>query len=579
MQQIQVRKVFKEIRSNDTLHALQLTALRFALDIEDRIGDFDYLQGFILGSEMGLGKSKVLAYLTKLNAIKKTLVITTFNTIFQLACVFLDICVGFKCYIIEKDDRFTMIKYQDDGVGIELITLSPGEDIGKYSIVFINPEKLITKNKIKLLTKYRWTRIIIDEAHSFRNEKTKTSLIVKQLPKTRTRVDGKMRNICSIILSTGTPIQNELSDLVSLFRIIDPNFLSDVFQESDMKSALKPYIKTNLFRVCVDNLTEEMKLIMKIPLDNPEITNIEVQPKETEFAEKLKNKSWSKILQKCRDEDSGRLFIKKLMRDELAYLIAACQKMQESSSNKGIDMNNLKILLSCPFDYDIFDDTEFEGKYEYKGFRSKDKEFCKLIRDNNESIVIFHEYGQAKDYYTEILEDNFPDLDVYSISGKDTLEERFITLSECNSSIKRGEKVVMFSSITATCEGMNYQSFPKAIFIDHRANPQQERQAITRLHRMGQLSSVYIWFLCYKSFETRSGTVEVDTRLRDIKDEKLKITKILKKNAAIYYKRDIIQLEDGTVTTGLNFGDEFENKPNGSKNGPDSVGELLKIRN
>ena len=585
MEQIQIRKVFPQIENDDTLLPTQLTALRYLMEIESNIGDHKYPQGCILGDDMGSGKSKVLAYLTYINAVKKTLVITPFNTIFQLACVFLTICKGFKCYILEKEDRYTEVCYQPNGRGLMLVNMNVGDPLSKYAVVFINRDKLTTKHKIKMIKMYRWSRIIIDEAHAFRNQKIKACAILQEIPKTTAVIDGKRVEICSDILSTGTPIQNGIGDLLSLFRVIAPGILEGVRSEEEIKKELIPYIKRYLFRRRIEDYTDEMKRLMKIPLEDPSVIDVKIQLEKTDISKWVETKNWKTIFARCKEDKD---FRKALLRDERAYITAACQKIREASQNKGIDLNNLKIYLSNPFEGDLFETVEnkttaLTGECRYKGIRSKDVELVKILKEyENESFVIYHEYKSTRDYFIDVIGDAFPDLEIHTVDGEDKLEKRFNTLNRCNESIDLNERVILFSSIGATCEGMNYQRFSKGVFLDQRANNAQESQLFSRLHRMGQISPVYFWFLCYKPFNTKYGIVEVDNRIMDIKEEKGETAKIVDiNNAAWTFKHYKVMGENGELTSGIRFSDKHESKEPGSKGAKDSVGpdDILEFRN
>ncbi len=575
MEQLKVRDYYPEIDTDETMLATQMTALAYLLWIEEDIGVRGLMQGCILSDQMGLGKTRPLAYLTKINAVKVTLYITPFNTIYQVIVVFLKICKGFKCYIIEDDHAFTRVMLQENGRGLYLQKLAKDEELGRYSIIFFNKEKLNTKYKMKLIMEFSVDRLIIDEAHTFRNKNTNAYKALMSIPRTIVKINGKKVRMSSTILSTGTPVQNGLDDLSAQLNIISEGIIPPSLTREELKKVLLKYIKTNVFGRRLEDLTEEMKISMSIPLEPPTIIRVKIKFEKTDLMKQVREMSWKKIYKEYKENKS---FRKNILRDEGAYITAACQKIQDvNSSNSGIDMNNLKIFLSKPYVGNIFDhrdENRMDGECKFKGKRCKDEEVLKIIRENTMSIVIFYEYIETCNYFVELLCNEFEEseISVYAIGGDDALDKRFKTLNSCNDDIESGKRTILFSSIVATCEGMNYQQFSGMIFIDQRANPQQENQAITREQRMGQKNKVHVWFIEYASFKTNSGKINVDDRLRDIKTIKIEDSTILLKNASRYFRRYTTIGNDGQRTSGVYYGDKHESKEKGSKGGPDSIG-------
>ncbi|SCV74101.1 BQ2448_6533 [Microbotryum intermedium] len=86
-----------------------------------------------------------------------------------------------------------------------------GKTLGSYDVVITSYE--VTRNEIDTLAKQDWHYCILDEGHIIKNGKTKLTKSVKML-----------RAIHRLILS-GTPIQNNVLELWSLFDFLMPGFL------------------------------------------------------------------------------------------------------------------------------------------------------------------------------------------------------------------------------------------------------------------------------------------------------------------------------------------------------------------
>ncbi|SGY46516.1 BQ5605_C001g00442 [Microbotryum silenes-dioicae] len=96
-------------------------------------------------------------------------------------------------------------------VGPRVFRDSISKTLGSYDVVITSYE--VTRNEIETLSKQDWHYCILDEGHIIKNGKTKLTRSVKML-----------RAIHRLILS-GTPIQNNVLELWSLFDFLMPGFL------------------------------------------------------------------------------------------------------------------------------------------------------------------------------------------------------------------------------------------------------------------------------------------------------------------------------------------------------------------
>lgn len=91
--------------------------------------------------------------------------------------------------------------------------------LGEYDVIITSYETV--RSDVSELSKIDWLYCVLDEGHIIKNAKTKLSAAVKQI-----------RSQHRLLLS-GTPIQNNLLELWSLFDFLMPGFLGTerVFQE------------------------------------------------------------------------------------------------------------------------------------------------------------------------------------------------------------------------------------------------------------------------------------------------------------------------------------------------------------
>ena len=110
------------------------------------------------------------------------------------------------------------------------------------------------------LRDYTWNYIILDEAQAIKNPGTKQTKAVKNLA-----ADGR-------IIMTGTPVENRLSDLWSLFDFINPGLLGNAkeFGEFTKRLASHPDGYAGLRRVVSPFILRRLKTDKSIISDLPD---------------------------------------------------------------------------------------------------------------------------------------------------------------------------------------------------------------------------------------------------------------------------------------------------------------------
>ncbi|KPJ08306.1 DNA excision repair protein ERCC-6 [Papilio machaon] len=165
--------------------------------------------GGLLGDEMGLGKTvqiiAFLAGLAKYNSgpwvgLGPTIIVAPATVIYQWVSHFHYWCPNLRIAVLHHSGSHNgnhnqLLRDVQASHGILLITY---EGIVKYS---------------KCLLSYKWHYLILDEGHKIRNPETQVSKLVKKF-----QTPHK-------ILITGSPMQNNLQELWSLFDFMRPGLL------------------------------------------------------------------------------------------------------------------------------------------------------------------------------------------------------------------------------------------------------------------------------------------------------------------------------------------------------------------
>lgn len=178
-------------------------------------------RGGIIALQMGYGKTLMLIsiILCNLKPTMKTLIIVPTVLIRQT-----------EQYII------TMLKYKP-------IVYYDAETRNKYntpsdiqSYIVITTLGIINSDAKRkgLLSKIKWTRVIVDEAHHVRNSKTVSFKNVNRLQRTYTW------------LLTGTPICNSMTDLHSLIYLVNQRVDPTMFRKFSLRQLVKKMVwRTN----------------------------------------------------------------------------------------------------------------------------------------------------------------------------------------------------------------------------------------------------------------------------------------------------------------------------------------------
>jgi len=324
--------------------------------------------------------------------------------------------------------------------------------------------------------------IILDEAHNIKNSETLKSKAVKFTSKNATYKWAL----------TGTPIQNNLKEFVSLYEFLNPDEKLSINKET-IKETIQ---KIMLRRLKKDVLSE---LPEKLP---PEIEYFDLSLKQRLEYESILSKEKDRIFQIAKEyrESKNYNFILK------QNLITALQKLRQI----------------CNFPSDSIKSPKSDRLLE----------ILEELLENQEKVIIFTNFiNNGVEKISKNLEKKFGK-DIYvSYTGKMSKEEK-------NKSVirfKEDNKCFFFvATINAAGEGLTLTEASYVIFFDLHWNPAKIWQAEDRAHRIGQKNKVNIY-----NFITKQ-TVE-EKIFQKLEEKKNLISQVVDD---IEYKDEDIQLEE-----------------------------------
>ena len=390
-----------------------------------------YHLGGILADDMGLGKTlQSIAYIaSEIEESKKAqvvqqpiLVVTPASLIYNWKNEFSKFSPELRVAIIDgnPDERKGLLEsLQDADVWITSYPLLR-QDIEYY------------ENQI-------FSTLFLDEAQAIKNPATKTFKAVKQI-----------EAIQKFALS-GTPIENSIEELWSIFQVIMPGLFpsKNVFKHlphERISKMVRPFILRRLKKDVLKELPDKIETI--------QVSELTKQQKE--------------------------LYI--------GYLEKIQNETKASISSEGFDKSRIKILAGLTRLRQICNHPSLFLE-NYDGESGKLDQLMELIEnsiENGNRLLIFSQFTSMLQIISERLrEQNYS---YFYLDGQTPGKERVEMANQFN----HGEKEIFLISLKAGGTGLNLTGADMVILFDLWWNPAVEDQAAGRAHRIGQKKVVQV---------------------------------------------------------------------------------------
>lgn len=315
--------------------------------------------------------------------------------------------------------------------------------------------------KLDELKTYTWDYLILDEAQAIKNPGTKQTRTIKAIP-------SKMR-----IAMTGTPIENRLSDLWSLFDFLNQGLLGTSKEFTDFTKELKdnPIGYIRLRKIIQPFILRRLKTDKSIITDLPE---------------KIEINEYTKLSKK-------QIALYKQLIEQIK------ERLQDA---EGIERKALVLSSIMKFKQICNHPDQYLGREEYKedqsGKYEKLREICETIYEKREKVLIFTQFREITEPISEFLKDIF-NKEGFVLHGGTSIVKRNEMVKEFNS-----DKYIpyMVLSLKAGGVGLNLTAANHVIHFDRWWNPAVENQATDRAFRIGQNKNVIV-----HKFVTK-GTIE-----------------------------------------------------------------------
>ncbi|WP_066054210.1 DEAD/DEAH box helicase [Robertmurraya korlensis] len=404
--------------------------------------------GGILADDMGLGKTlqSISFLLSELSTIREkklpALVVCPSSLTYNWLSELMKFAPEVQAVVIDgtKTER---VKLQKDLIGLDVVITS-------YPLL------------LKDLTWYQkqsFHTVFFDEAQAFKNPVSQTAKAVK-------RIQADYR-----FALTGTPVENSLEELWSIFHVVFPELFLGFKEYSNLtrkqiSRRIRPFLLRRMKEEVLSDIPEKLELMETVEL-LPDQKNLYAA------------------------------YLAKLKEDTLKHL-----------DKDTIGKNRIKILAGLTRLRQICCHPALfvDG---YRGSSSKFEQLMKIVDEakfSGRRVLIFSQFTKMLNIIgRELANQGVP---FFYLDGQTPSEER---LERCNR-FNDGERDIFLISLKAGGTGLNLTGADTVILYDLWWNPAVEEQAADRAHRMGQTNEVQVIKLIAR------GTIE--EKINELQEKK-----------------------------------------------------------
>ena len=390
--------------------------------------------GACLADDMGLGKTlQALAIILQRAPGGPTLVVAPTS-----------VCMNW----LTEADRFapTLNVIQFGGNGREMLI----RDLLRLDVLVCSYGLL--QQEAELLASVEWHTIVLDEAQAIKNITTKRAQAAMTLK-------GAFK-----LITTGTPIENHLGELFTLFHFINPGLLGsrDRFNERfaipiersndhNARNRLKRLIQPFILRRTKAQVLEELPPRTEVTLQ------VELSPEEAAFYEALRRSALERLERD--DAPSGQKHIKILA--EIMRLRRACCHPRLVMAESALPSAKLELF----------------------------GEVVSELLENGHKALVFSQFVTYLALIREFLDSR--KIDYRYLDGATPARQRKKEVD----AFQTGSGDLFLISLKAGGLGLNLTAADYVIHMDPWWNPAVEDQASDRAHRIGQQRPVTVYRL------------------------------------------------------------------------------------
>ncbi len=349
------------------------------------------------------------------------------------------------------------------------------DKIPQYDLVITSYDSLKRDIDVYEEKAFNFRYMIADEAQYVKNNNTQNAKAIKKiLTKTRFAL-------------TGTPIENSLSELWSIFDFIMPGYL---FKYRKFKETFETPIVKEESEACLERLKKMIEPFVLRRIKKEVLTE-------------LPDKTISVLYNEMQEEQQ---------KVYLAYLAKARKEINDEIKANGFESSQIKILALLMRLRQICCHPKLFLQ-NYEGESSKLTQCIELIKNTVESghkILLFSGYTSMFEMIEKELKNN--KISYLKLTGQTKVSDRIDLVDKFNEdeSIK-----VFLISLKAGGTGLNLTGADVVIHYDPWWNLSAENQATDRTYRIGQKNNVQVYKLITKN--------SIEEKIYELQQKKAKL--------------------------------------------------------
>ena len=384
-----------------------------------------YNLGVILADDMGLGKTfQTLSLIGSLKLKKPALVVAPASVVYVWQDEIDKFMPNLKKVILTgtPDQRKKIL-----------------DDAENYDVIIANYH--IVRNDLDMLELLEFSLVVLDEAQMIKNPQAKVSLAVK-------RLNSEKR-----LALSGTPVENRLTDLWSIFDFLIPGFLGSyqTFVDNYESGGASRHELADRVRPLILRRTKE-KVAKELPPRTEEIIRCSMQPDQQELYKKLMADAKHQVKQ------------------QKFSIFAALTRLRQTCCDPALIGEEFEAIASAKLECLL--------------------DMLQPIVDEGHSVLVFSQFTSMLQRVEDRLEEM--NLNSFKLTGATPTKKRPELVKEFN---ECSDPSVFLLSLKAAGTGLTLTKADYVFIYDPWWNPAAEQQAIDRAHRIGQDKPVFVYKL------------------------------------------------------------------------------------
>lgn len=316
--------------------------------------------------------------------------------------------------------------------------------------------------------------VILDEAQYIKNQKTQNAISVKKL-----KANHKLA-------LTGTPIENSLAELWSIFDFLMPGYLFNYH-----------YFLNHYENDIVRNDDEEKKKKLK-----QLVTPFILRRNKKEVLQELPDKI-EKVQLIDFSEEENKLY--------LAHLASVNKELNAMMGNEKVDKIAVLAMLTKLRQICCEPRLLFDNIYDSSSKMKACMDLVVNLKENSQKVLIFSSFTSVLDLIEREL--NLLNISSYKLTGQTSKEER----RELIQKFQSDDTEVFLISLKAGGTGLNLTAAQAVIHFDPWWNISAQNQATDRAYRIGQEKNVQVFKLVMKN-SIEEKILKLQEKKKDLAD-------------------------------------------------------------